>query len=157
MVFQVCRVYHTWDRMMPAGRAAMGSRTPKCANIFTPRTLNHYPSARWFSKCGRCSGAIYSQYNIENLLSMSREGDMTSSRKGIVDNLSMTYDGCRLVSVSDSATAPSVAGSADFATGCQRPWSTPTAGPAMESTWSAGTWRSAAGPMAWKSQGLAVH
>ena len=32
-------------------RAAMGSRTPKCANIFTPRTLNRYPSARWFSKC----------------------------------------------------------------------------------------------------------
>ena len=50
---------------------------------------------------------------------------MTSSRKGIVDNLSMTYDGCRLVSVSDSATAPSVAGSADFATGPPRPWSTP--------------------------------
>lgn len=157
MVFQVCRVYHTWDRMMPAGRAAMGSRTPKCANIFTPRTLNHYPSARWFSKCGRCSGAIYSQYNIENLLSMSREGDMTSSRKGIVDNLSMTYDGCRLVSVSDSATAPSVAGSADFATGPPRPWSTPMTGTVMESTWSAGTWRSAAGPMAWRSQGLAVH
>ena len=157
MVFQVCRVYHTWDRMMPAGRAAMGSRTPKCAKTFTPRTLNRCPSARWFSKCGRCSGAIYSQYDIENLLSMSREGDMTSSRKGIVDNLSMTYDGNRFVSVSDSATAPSVAGSADFATGPPRPWSTPMTGTAMESTWSAGTWRSAAGPMAWKSQGLAVH
>ena len=51
MVFQVCRVYHTWDRMMPVGRAAMGSRTPKCANIFTPGTLNHCPSARMFSKC----------------------------------------------------------------------------------------------------------
>ena len=51
---------------------------------------------------------------------------MTSSRKGIVDNLSMTYDGNMLASVSDSAPAPSVTGSA-------------------------------AGPMAWKSQGLAVH
>ena len=51
MVFQVCRVYHTWDRMMPAGRAAMGSRTPKCAKTFTPGTLNHCPSARMFSKC----------------------------------------------------------------------------------------------------------
>ena len=95
--------------------------------------------------------------NMDNLLSLSREGDMTSSRKGIVDNLSMTYDGCRLVSVSDSATAPSVAGSADFATGPPRPWSTPMTGTAMESTWSAGTGRSAAGPMAWRSQGLAVH
>lgn len=52
-----------------------------------------------------------------NLLSLSREGDITSSRKGIVDNLSMTYDGCRLVSVSDSAPAPSVTGSADFRDG----------------------------------------
>ena len=78
------------------------------------------------SKCGRCSGAIYSQYNMGNLLSLSREGDMTSSRKGIVDNLSMTYDGNMLASVSDSAPAPSVTGSA-------------------------------AGPMAWRSQGLAVH
>ena len=51
MVFQVCRVYHTRDRMMPAGRAAMGSRTPKCAKTFTPRTSNYCPSARWFSKC----------------------------------------------------------------------------------------------------------
>lgn len=52
-----------------------------------------------------------------NLLSLSREGDITSSCKGIVDNLSMTYDGCRLVSVSDSAPAPSVTGSADFRDG----------------------------------------
>ena len=51
------------------------------------------------------------------LLSLSREGDITSSRKGIVDNLSMTYDGCRLVSVSDSAPEPSVTGSADFRDG----------------------------------------
>ena len=51
------------------------------------------------------------------LLSLSREGDITSSRKGIVDNLSMTYDGCRLVSVSDSAPGPSVTGSADFRDG----------------------------------------
>lgn len=94
-----------------------GSRTLKCANIFTPRTSNHCPSARWLSKCGRCSGAIYSQYNMGNLLSLSREGDITSSRKGIVDNLSMTYDGCRLVSVSDSAPEPSVTGSADFRDG----------------------------------------
>ena len=28
-----------------------GLRTPKCANIFTPRTSNHCPSERWFSKC----------------------------------------------------------------------------------------------------------
>lgn len=98
--------------------STMGSRTLKCANIFTPRTSNHCPSARWlFSKCGRCSGAIYSQYNMGNLLSLSREGDITSSRKGIVDNLSMTYDGCRLVSVSDSAQAPSVTGLADFRDG----------------------------------------
>ena len=69
------------------------------------------------SKCGRCSGAIYSQYNMGNLLSLSREGDITSSCKGIVDNLSMTYDGCRLVSVSDSAPGPSVMGSADFRDG----------------------------------------
>lgn len=69
------------------------------------------------SKCGRCSGAIYSQYNMGNLLSLSREGDITSSLKGIVDNLSMTYDGCRLVSVSDSAPGPSVTGSADFRDG----------------------------------------
>lgn len=52
-----------------------------------------------------------------NLLSLSREGDITSSRKGIMDNLSMTYDGCRLVSVSDSAPGPSVTGSADFRDG----------------------------------------
>ena len=45
--------------------------------------------------------------NMGNLLSLSREGDITSSCKGIVDNLSMTYDGCRLVSVSDSAPGPS--------------------------------------------------
>lgn len=51
------------------------------------------------------------------LLSLSREGDITSSCKGIVDNLSMTYDGCRLVSVSDSAPGPSVTGSADFRDG----------------------------------------
>lgn len=95
----------------------MGSRTLKCANIFTHRTSNHCPSARWLSKCGRCSGAIYSQYNMGNLLSLSREGDITSSCKGIVDNLSMTYDGCRLVSVSDSAPGPSVTGSADFRDG----------------------------------------
>ena len=30
---------------------------------------------------------------MDNLLSLSRKGDMTFSRKGIVDNLSMTYDG----------------------------------------------------------------
>ena len=48
---------------------------------------------------------------------LSREGDMTSSRKGIVDNLSMTYDGNMLASVSDSAPAPSVTGSADFRDG----------------------------------------
>ena len=45
--------------------------------------------------------------NMDNLLSLSREGDMTSSLKGIVDNLSMTYDGNMLASVSDSAPAPS--------------------------------------------------
>jgi len=97
--------------------STMGSRTLKCAKTFTHRTLNRCPSARWFSKCGRCSGAIYSQYNMGNLLSLSREGDITSSCKGIVDNLSMTYDGCRLVSVSDSAPGPSVTGSADFRDG----------------------------------------
>lgn len=42
---------------------------------------------------------------------------MTSSLKGIVDNLSMTYDGNRLASVSDSAQAPSVTGLADFRDG----------------------------------------
>ena len=52
--------------------------------------------------------------NMDNLLSLSREGGITSSRKGIVDNLSMTYDGNMLASVSDSAPAPSVTGSADF-------------------------------------------
>ena len=55
--------------------------------------------------------------NMGNLLSLSREGDMTSSLKGIVDNLSMTYDGNMLASVSDSAPAPSVTGSADFRDG----------------------------------------
>lgn len=43
--------------------------------------------------------------------------DITSSRKGIVDYLSMTYDCCRLVSVSDSAPGTSVTGSADFRDG----------------------------------------
>ena len=62
-------------------------------------------------------GTSYSYDNMGNLLSLSREGDMTSSRKGIVDNLSMTYDGNRLASVSDSAQAPSVTGSADFRDG----------------------------------------
>ena len=62
-------------------------------------------------------GASYSYDNMGNLLSLSREGDMTSSLKGIVDNLSMTYDGNRLASVSDSAPAPSVTGSADFRDG----------------------------------------
>ena len=55
--------------------------------------------------------------NMDNLLSLSREGDMTSSLKGIVDNLSMTYDGNMLASVSDSAPAPSVTGSTDFRDG----------------------------------------
>ena len=54
---------------------------------------------------------------MDNLLSLSREGDMTSSLKGIVDNLSMTYGGNMLASVSDSAPAPSVTGSADFRDG----------------------------------------
>ena len=94
-----------------------GLRTLKYAKAFTPRTSNYCLSTRRFPKRGRCSGAIYSQYNIENLLSLSREGDMTSSCKGIVDNLSMTYDGNRLASVSDSAQAPSVTGSADFRDG----------------------------------------
>ena len=62
-------------------------------------------------------GTSYSYDNMGNLLSLSREGDITSSLKGIVDNLSMTYDGCRLVSVSDSAPGPSVTGSADFRDG----------------------------------------
>ena len=62
-------------------------------------------------------GTSYSYDNMGNLLSLSREGDMTSSLKGIVDNLSMTYDGNRLASVSDSAQAPSVTGSADFRDG----------------------------------------
>ena len=94
-----------------------GLRTLKYAKAFTPRTSNYCLSTRRFPKRGRCSGAIYSQYNIENLLSLSREGDMTSSLKGIVDNLSMTYDGNMLASVSDSAPAPSVTGSADFRDG----------------------------------------
>ena len=62
-------------------------------------------------------GTSYSYDNMGNLLSLSREGDMTSSLKGIVDNLSMTYDGNRLASVSDSDQAPSVTGSADFRDG----------------------------------------
>ena len=62
-------------------------------------------------------GTSYSYDNMGNLLSLSREGDMTSSLKGIVDNLSMTYDGNMLASVSDSAQAPSVTGSADFRDG----------------------------------------
>ena len=61
-----------------------------------------------------CYGTGYCYDNMGNLLSLSREGDMTSSLKGIVDNLSMTYDGNMLASVSDSAQAPSVTGSADF-------------------------------------------
>ena len=60
---------------------------------------------------------IVPYHNMDNLLSLSREGDITSSLKGIVDNLSMTYDGNRLASVSDSAPAPSVTGSADFRDG----------------------------------------
>ena len=64
-----------------------------------------------------CYGTGYCYDNMGNLLSLSREGDMTSSRKGIVDNLSMTYDGNMLASVSDSAPAPSVTGSADFRDG----------------------------------------
>ena len=102
---------------MPAERIAMGLRTLKYAKAFTHRTSNYCLSTRRFPKCGRCSGAIYSQYNIENFASLSREGDMTSSLKGIVDNLSMTYDGNMLASVSDSAQAPSVTGSADFRDG----------------------------------------
>ena len=94
-----------------------GLRTLKYAKAFTPRTSNYCLSTRRFPKRGRCSGAIYSQYNIENLLSLSREGDITSSLKGIVDNLSMTYDGNMLASVSDSAPAPSVTGSTDFRDG----------------------------------------
>ena len=53
-----------------------GLRTLKYAKAFTPRTSNYCLSTRRFPKCGRCSGAIYSQYNIENLLSLSREGDI---------------------------------------------------------------------------------
>ena len=67
-------------------------------------------------------GTSYSYDNMGNLLSLSREGDMTSSLKGIVDNLSMTYDGNMLASVSDSAPAPSVTGSADFRDGASQPY-----------------------------------
>ena len=67
-------------------------------------------------------GASYSYDNMGNLLSLSREGDITSSLKGIVDNLSMTYDGNMLASVSDSAPAPSVTGSADFRDGASQPY-----------------------------------
>ncbi len=43
------------------------------------------------------------------MLTLSREGDLTSESKGIVDSLRMTYDGMRLAAVHDYAAVPSVA------------------------------------------------
>ena len=40
-----------------------------------------------------------------NMLSLSRYGDISAGSKGPVDNLTMTYDGNRLVSVQDAAQA----------------------------------------------------
>ena len=40
-----------------------------------------------------------------NMLSLSRYGDISAGTKGPVDNLTMTYDGNRLVSVQDAAQA----------------------------------------------------
>ena len=61
-------------------------------------------------------------YDISgNLLTLLREGDVTPTAKGIVDNLTLTYDGCRLVSVSDAAKVPTVQGSADFRDGASLP------------------------------------
>ena len=64
-------------------------------------------------------GTSYSYDVMGNVLSLCREGDLSLSRKGIVDNLTMTYDGSRLLSVSDSALVPSVEGSGDFRDGAQ--------------------------------------
>ena len=49
-----------------------------------------------------------------NVVSLQREGDLTYTSKGTVDDLTMTYDGNRLVGVSDTAAEPQVYGSGDF-------------------------------------------
>ena len=50
-------------------------------------------------------GTSYSYDVMGNMLSLSRYGDISAGSKGPVDNLTMTYDGNRLVSVQDAAQA----------------------------------------------------
>ena len=55
-----------------------------------------------------------------NVLSLLRSGDRTPLRKGIVDNLSMTYEGNRLVRTEDVSVGSIVPGSMDFRDGADQ-------------------------------------
>ena len=62
-------------------------------------------------------GTSYSYDVMGNVLSLSRYGDISAGTKGPVDNLTMTYDGNRLVSVQDAAQAVTMSGSMDYPDG----------------------------------------
>ena len=62
-------------------------------------------------------GTSYSYDVMGNMLSLSRYGDISAGTKGPVDNLTMTYDGNRLVSVQDAAQAVTMSGSMDYPDG----------------------------------------
>ena len=56
----------------------MGSRTLKCANIFTPRTLNRYPSVRWFS-------------SVQSLSYLGQDDASRTSCDGVSEAVEYTY------------------------------------------------------------------
>ena len=62
-------------------------------------------------------GTSYSYDVMGNMLSLSRYGDISAGIKELVDNLTMTYDGNRLVSVQDAAQAVTMSGSMDYPDG----------------------------------------
>ena len=52
ILFQVCGVFHTWNRAHPAERPTMAFLTLRCADIFTPRVPTHWLAGK---SCFRCA------------------------------------------------------------------------------------------------------
>ena len=52
ILFQVCGVFHTWNRARPAERPTMAFLTLRCADIFTPRVPTHWLAGK---SCFRCA------------------------------------------------------------------------------------------------------
>ena len=52
ILFQVCGVFHTWNRAHPAERPTMVFLTLRCADIFTPRVPTHWLAGK---SCFRCA------------------------------------------------------------------------------------------------------